>query len=356
MSWILEQNFEPSKVTGCLIQCPSFHRLNTPISGYLGTLPLTGLDILINTKRIFSSMRLTFQLAIVSPDAGAVERARRVADKVHSETNVVTIIKRRIEANKVRDKDSNNIWYCMYAAVMFNIISKGYAVVDFLLSRPLLPVFHSVPGSQHRTHWWRVRQNLHHCGWHGWYCGWDFSIICFLCTFLKPLRVDMISFTLEVPCVRQRDGWWTKEPTESWRVFRMVFCQERCVLTYSMVLPPLPSPGLCLFISADRVDFGLFFFVSYLSQFYPPPPTGLEKDCWVAINYSRCDWHHPPREKSESLSEAYCGLTRNKQTCRLTLSVQVVPVGEMLAGIIKQIHTEKSISEYITTLTPDFKK
>jgi len=40
------------------------------------------------------------QLVIVSPDAGGVGRATRVADKVRAR-NVVTILKRRLEANKV---------------------------------------------------------------------------------------------------------------------------------------------------------------------------------------------------------------------------------------------------------------
>eukprot|EP01064_Diplonema_japonicum_P015309 TRINITY_DN23026_c0_g1_i1.p1 TRINITY_DN23026_c0_g1~~TRINITY_DN23026_c0_g1_i1.p1 ORF type:complete len:378 (+),score=101.00 TRINITY_DN23026_c0_g1_i1:54-1187(+) len=40
------------------------------------------------------------ELTIVSPDAGGVERAMLVADKVHAKA-VVTILKRRVEANKI---------------------------------------------------------------------------------------------------------------------------------------------------------------------------------------------------------------------------------------------------------------
>eukprot|EP01059_Diplonema_ambulator_P014427 TRINITY_DN2533_c0_g2_i1.p1 TRINITY_DN2533_c0_g2~~TRINITY_DN2533_c0_g2_i1.p1 ORF type:complete len:354 (+),score=101.67 TRINITY_DN2533_c0_g2_i1:83-1144(+) len=40
------------------------------------------------------------QLAVVAPDAGAVDRARRLADKVNAE-KVVTILKRRVQAGKV---------------------------------------------------------------------------------------------------------------------------------------------------------------------------------------------------------------------------------------------------------------
>lgn len=43
-----------------------------------------------------------FQLVIVSPDAGGVAGARRVADKVHAKS-VVTILKRRISANVVEE-------------------------------------------------------------------------------------------------------------------------------------------------------------------------------------------------------------------------------------------------------------
>jgi ribose-phosphate pyrophosphokinase len=39
---------------------------------------------------------------IVSPDAGGVERARRIADRLHAE-GVVTIIKRRIAANVIEE-------------------------------------------------------------------------------------------------------------------------------------------------------------------------------------------------------------------------------------------------------------
>ena len=40
------------------------------------------------------------ELAIVAPDAGAVERARRLADRVHAD-RVVTILKRRVQAGKI---------------------------------------------------------------------------------------------------------------------------------------------------------------------------------------------------------------------------------------------------------------
>ena len=43
-----------------------------------------------------------FKLVIVSPDAGGVAGARRVADKVHAK-GVVTILKRRISANVVEE-------------------------------------------------------------------------------------------------------------------------------------------------------------------------------------------------------------------------------------------------------------
>ena len=42
------------------------------------------------------------KLTLVSPDAGGVERARRVADKVHAH-GVVTILKRRKVANVIEE-------------------------------------------------------------------------------------------------------------------------------------------------------------------------------------------------------------------------------------------------------------
>eukprot|EP01086_Lenisia_limosa_P004806 TRINITY_DN205_c0_g1_i1.p1 TRINITY_DN205_c0_g1~~TRINITY_DN205_c0_g1_i1.p1 ORF type:complete len:347 (-),score=67.10 TRINITY_DN205_c0_g1_i1:46-1086(-) len=173
VSWILEQNFEPSK------------------------------------------------LAIVSPDAGAVERARRVADKVHSETNVVTIIKRRIEANKVHSIE-----------LIGDVLGKTCIIVD-----------------------------------------------------------DMVD-TAGTLC--KAAGRLMDEGAD-----RVVACISHGVLS-GEALKKIAESQLTTLVVTDTI----------------------------------------PQE-------------RNQKACpKLT----VVPVGEMLAGIIKQIHTEKSISEYITTLTPDFKK
>eukprot|EP01065_Artemidia_motanka_P050514 TRINITY_DN8661_c3_g1_i1.p1 TRINITY_DN8661_c3_g1~~TRINITY_DN8661_c3_g1_i1.p1 ORF type:complete len:377 (+),score=115.97 TRINITY_DN8661_c3_g1_i1:71-1201(+) len=74
-----------------------FH--NTPVDN----LPMTTEWTHCVLKRICEKEGVTDpsqQLCIVSPDAGGVERAMQVADRVRAKS-VVTILKRRVEANKV---------------------------------------------------------------------------------------------------------------------------------------------------------------------------------------------------------------------------------------------------------------
>eukprot|EP01059_Diplonema_ambulator_P014433 TRINITY_DN2533_c0_g3_i1.p2 TRINITY_DN2533_c0_g3~~TRINITY_DN2533_c0_g3_i1.p2 ORF type:complete len:390 (+),score=146.76 TRINITY_DN2533_c0_g3_i1:44-1171(+) len=78
------------------------------IQGFFHNTPVDNLPVHAEwaryiTKRVVELegiKEISEELTIVSPDAGGVERAMQVADRVHAKA-VVTILKRRVEANKI---------------------------------------------------------------------------------------------------------------------------------------------------------------------------------------------------------------------------------------------------------------
>ena len=114
-----------------LIEAMGPHRLVTvdlhcgQIQGFFHHIPV---DNLIAEKELVAYLRTTLtkrysvdELAVVSPDAGGVQRAQMVADELHAPA-VVTIIKRRAAANQIQSMQ-----------IVGNVSGKVCLIVDDII-------------------------------------------------------------------------------------------------------------------------------------------------------------------------------------------------------------------------------